>query len=641
MQLLQSHVDFRVNDVHHKAERRDADANLLCRVAVDLKRKKRTICRLPAVPPITARAIIVFFCRYAESQGSLVNWSSAVITRQFFMMLAITTVLSFPSFHTHAQELKSPEAIAAMLETVDSRIVELQMINKQIENASEMDQNALLYRRDERSFELLNLIDQLAQSVEKFPEDDALRQSVSERLRLGIWSEDDTVFARLNELDERIKSQSAALDSYSGFKRVAAESFVQSLQSMRLQYFGAAVNLVLSREALKIPAAGLRRGLVNEMTAYGEALIGAVEFTGAATKEIAKRLKLDPSNTDLQTGLKEMQLQHDLQAERLGQMVVSMERLGEDTRNYRSILLQNSSGVSVGIFDSDVVLQLVQDGWHKTRESVVANFPDVALKFLVFLLVLLIFRALSRLIRKAVGAGLERSSADLSNLLKDILISASGGVVMVTGVLMALSQIGISLAPMLAGLGVAGFIVGFALQDTLGNFAAGAMILVYRPYDVDDFVEVTGASGLVKKMTLVSTTITTFDNQTLVVPNSKIWGDVIKNVTAQKLRRVDLEFGIGYGDDISEVERVLSEIVAEHEMVLSTPEPNIRLHTLGDSSVNFIVRPWVSTENYWTVYWDLTREVKARFDREGISIPFPQRDVHVFNETGTPDQSQS
>ena len=203
---------------------------------------------------------------------------------------------------------------------------------------------------------------------------------------------------------------------------------------------------------------------------------------------------------------------------------------------------------------------------------------------------------------------------------------------MILGILMALSQIGISLTPMLAGLGVAGFIVGFALQDSLSNFAAGAMILIYRPFDVGDFVEVTGASGLVKDMNLVSTTITTFDNQTLVVPNSKIWGDVIKNVTAQNHRRVDLVFGISYDDDIEQAERVLAEIVAAHDKVLKDPEPNIKLHTLGDSSVNFVVRPWVKTDDYWDVYWDLMREVKLRFDREGISIPYPQRDVHLYSD---------
>ncbi|MEZ5502915.1 MAG: mechanosensitive ion channel family protein [Halioglobus sp.] len=162
----------------------------------------------------------------------------------------------------------------------------------------------------------------------------------------------------------------------------------------------------------------------------------------------------------------------------------------------------------------------------------------------------------------------------MSTLFKDTLASVSSGVVMVIGIMIALSQVGISLGPMLAGLGVAGFIVGFALQDTLGNFAAGSMILLYRPYDVDDYVEVTGAAGLVKKMSLVSTTIATVDNQTLVVPNSKIWGDVIKNVTAQSTRRVDLLFSIGYDDDIELAERVLREIVTGHELVLASRAGN-------------------------------------------------------------------
>jgi len=231
-----------------------------------------------------------------------------------------------------------------------------------------------------------------------------------------------------------------------------------------------------------------------------------------------------------------------------------------------------------------------------------------------------------------VQAGLDRSRADLSQLLKNTAVSLTGGIVMTLGILVALSQIGLSVGPILAGLGIAGFIVGFALQDTLGNFASGAMILIYRPFDVDDFVEITGASGVVKRMNLVSTTITTFDNQTLVVPNSKIWGDVIKNVTQQKLRRVDLEFGIGYQDDIPKAERILAEAAADHELVLDSPRTNVKVHSLGDSSVNLILRPWVKTENYWAVYWDLTREVKLRFDREGVTIPFPQRDIHLYRQ---------
>ncbi|UCG81890.1 MAG: mechanosensitive ion channel [Desulfobacterales bacterium] len=185
---------------------------------------------------------------------------------------------------------------------------------------------------------------------------------------------------------------------------------------------------------------------------------------------------------------------------------------------------------------------------------------------------------------------------------------------------------------LMAGLGVAGFIVGFALQDTLGNFASGMMILLYRPYDLGDLVDVAGVFGEVDKMSLVSTTILTIDNQTVVVPNSKIWGDVIKNVTAQDLRRVDMVFGISYSDDIPKAESLLNDILKSHDRILDEPEPIVRVHRLGESSVDFVVRPWVKVDDYWEVYWDVTRTVKLRFDEEGVSIPFPQRDVHVHNE---------
>jgi small conductance mechanosensitive channel len=135
-------------------------------------------------------------------------------------------------------------------------------------------------------------------------------------------------------------------------------------------------------------------------------------------------------------------------------------------------------------------------------------------------------------------------------------------------------------------------------------------------------------------MNLVSTTINTFDNQRLVVPNGKIWGEVIRNVTAQRLRRVDLTFGIGYDDDIPKAEEILRRLVDEHPATLDDPEPIIKVHNLGDSSVDIVVRPWCKTDDYWDVFWDLTRSVKLAFDAEGVSIPFPQRDVHLYTEGG-------
>jgi len=207
---------------------------------------------------------------------------------------------------------------------------------------------------------------------------------------------------------------------------------------------------------------------------------------------------------------------------------------------------------------------------------------------------------------------------------------------MLVGIFAVLRQLGVQLAPMLAGLGIAGFVVGFALQDTFANFAAGAMILAYHPYDLGDTIEAAGATGTVRNMSLVSTTILTLDNQTLVIPNKKMWGDVIRNINAQDKRRVDLIFPAGYEDDVVSVETLLQEIVDGQGRVLREPAPLIKLHQLADSSVNYAVRVWTRQEDYWDVYWDITRAVKVRFDEAGIKIPYPQRELHVSGSLRRP-----
>jgi small conductance mechanosensitive channel len=233
----------------------------------------------------------------------------------------------------------------------------------------------------------------------------------------------------------------------------------------------------------------------------------------------------------------------------------------------------------------------------------------------------------------AVGRLAERAMASrrftASRLLRDLVSRSSRRVVMIFGILVALSQVGVSIGPLLAGLGVAGFVIGFAMQDSLSNFASGVLILIYRPFDVGDTVEAGEVFGMVRDMSLVNTTILTFDNQTLVVPNTKIWSGVIRNVTAQTNRRVDLTFDVSYDDDMAEVERILLDVVRGHDKVLGEPEPVVKLHELSDSAVKFVVRPWVRRDDYWDVYWDLTRAVKMRFDEAGISIPFPHRQVVV------------
>jgi small conductance mechanosensitive channel len=316
----------------------------------------------------------------------------------------------------------------------------------------------------------------------------------------------------------------------------------------------------------------------------------------------------------------------------MSSIIKTMDLRGLDTAAYSQLLIKATGEITSKILDRQVLAGMLQQWLKQAKLWLVDNGPAIVVKSFVVLLILFVFRLLGNFAGKLVQRGIASSKLKFSKLLQDFFVSVTSKAVLFLGILIALSQLGIQLGPLLAGLGVVGFIVGFALQDTLSNFASGMMILIYRPFDVGDLIEAGGVMGKVSEMSLVSTSVLTVDNQKLVVPNNKIWGDVIRNVTAQQSRRIDMTFGIGYSDDIAHAERVLNEIVQSEERVLDDPEPVIRLHNLGESSVDFIVRPWVRTTDYWEVYWDITRKVKERFDAEGISIPFPQRDVHLFQQ---------
>ena len=306
-----------------------------------------------------------------------------------------------------------------------------------------------------------------------------------------------------------------------------------------------------------------------------------------------------------------------------------MTELGLDASQYRQQVLSATGEITADVLDIGVVAQLVTQWSGALADFVTEEGPGFLFRFLLVVAIVFVFHRASHLVQKLINRALDASNVKISYLLRRMLLSSAKNLVIVLGVLIALSQIGISLGPLLAGLGIAGFIIGFAMQDSLSNFASGMLILLYRPFDVGDVVEAGGVSGKVYSMSLVNTTIMTFDNQTLVVPNNLIWQSAIRNMTYQKERRVDLLFGIAYDDDVEKAERVFREVVTAHEKVLDEPEPMIHLHELADSSVNFIVRPWVKTEDYWDVYWDLMKAIKIRLDQEGITIPFPQRDVHM------------
>ena len=246
-------------------------------------------------------------------------------------------------------------------------------------------------------------------------------------------------------------------------------------------------------------------------------------------------------------------------------------------------------------------------------------------------IILLIAWILSKFAGALMAKSLSRRF-NTSNLLENFVRKTAGWVVFIIGVLMAIAALGVQVGPLMAAVGAGGFIVGFAMQETLASFASGMMIMIYRPFDVDDYVNVAGVEGTVKEMSLVSTKLLTYDNEVLIIPNKKAWSETIINYTDRHIRRVDLVFGIGY-DDIDHATDVLKQITSEHERVLKDPQVTVHVDQLADLSVNLFCRPWVKTEDYWAVRSDLMKEAKERFDAEGISIPFPQRDLHMHHET--------
>ena len=285
------------------------------------------------------------------------------------------------------------------------------------------------------------------------------------------------------------------------------------------------------------------------------------------------------------------------------------------------------SGLSVDVTDAKTTMNSIKE-WFISE--------DGGMKWLINTLkfsgIIFVFMLLSRIFSNTVKRALIYSKKS-SELLTTFLVGFVRNIVMMIGFLFALSTMDINVAPLLAALGAAGFVVAFALQNTLSNFASGIMIMFYRPFDVDDVVDVAGIIGTVQSMTMVSTSIMTADNRLMIVPNNTIWGNIITNVTHSDKRRVDFTFGIGYNDDIDKAQQVLLSVLAEHPLVLKDPEPTVQVHELADSSVNFICRPWTLTPDYWTVYWEITRRVKIRFDEEGISIPYPQKDIHIITST--------
>ena len=250
------------------------------------------------------------------------------------------------------------------------------------------------------------------------------------------------------------------------------------------------------------------------------------------------------------------------------------------------------------------------------------------LKVLAAVVILIVGRWVAKGITRLIGRMMEKSKIDQT--IQRFTINTVYIVLMVFVVLAALNQLGIQTTSFIAVLGAAGLAIGLALQGSLANFAAGFLMIIFRPIRVGDYIEGAGTAGTVEEIQIFTTTLTTPDNKMVIIPNASLTSANIVNWTLKGSRRVDMVFGIGYNDDIDKARQIMKDVLDSDDRIFKDPAPQIGIIELGDSSVNFVVRPWAKVSDYWDVYMTTTEKIKKAFDANGINIPYPQRDVHVY-----------
>ncbi len=262
--------------------------------------------------------------------------------------------------------------------------------------------------------------------------------------------------------------------------------------------------------------------------------------------------------------------------------------------------------------------------------TIMGYVTEYGLRIVIALVIFLVGRFIAKKITNVIRKLMEKANWDVT------LVKFLGNMIYIlllfVVLIITLQTLGIDTTSFIAILGAATLAIGFALKDNLSNFAAGVMLLIFRPFEVGHFVEAGGAAGVVEEIGVFNTKIRTGDNKLIYVPNSSIVGGNIVNYSAKDTRRIDLTIGVSYEDDLKKVKEEIWKILNEDERILKDPAPTVAVAELADSSVNFVVRPWVKSSDYWPVYFDLLEKIKTRFDEVGISIPYPQMDVHLKKE---------
>ena len=265
--------------------------------------------------------------------------------------------------------------------------------------------------------------------------------------------------------------------------------------------------------------------------------------------------------------------------------------------------------------------------WNQVIDVIQTKGVDLGINVAIAIAIFYVGKMVISLVVRALHKVMQRQEVDKT--LETLVCNLVRMVLLVVVVIAAIGQIGIETTSFIAIFGAAGLAVGLALQGSLSNFAAGVLIVLFRPYRVGHFIEAAGINGVVEQVQILTTVLKTGDNKQVIVPNGQIMNSIITNFSANDTRRVDMVVGVSYDDDLDKVRDTIKDLVAAEDRILDEPACTIAVSALADSSVNFVVRPWVKTSDYWGVMFDLTEAIKKRFDKDGITFPFPQRDVHL------------
>ncbi len=543
----------------------------------------------------------------------------------FIYCFLLTLVFSLlPSASTLAAP---PSVTAAELQDVRDRLAKLKLLLASEERVRPWNRDGLNTRVDQLGIDRLNRLNELTRAILQVSapsgrERDAILDLLDETARLAL--------ERDQFLEERASRERQLIAKFEQSAQAdIARTFMKDLMKLRLEYLAGLATQLAIRRDYSLPLGTVESEIREAVMLDLEQLTGQIRLDAMSLEELATRIEAETTNEDLKESYSLVRIKQSRNIEVLAGLVAVAEALELETAEQRGLLLRERGRVGIELLDRKTFGVLWEEEAQRLRDAVSNNGPNLLLSSTVIVLIVLLSWIAANFVQYPVRALLGGRRLRLSVLLQSVLVAASRVLVVLVGAIIALASIGVSLGPLFAGLGVLSVIIGIGLQDSLGNVAAGVMILAHRPYDVDDHIRVGSAEGLVKRMSLLATTISTFDNQSLIIPNGRIWGDLIVNFTSHHARRIDLRIRLPWFEDVDRVRDILLDVVRGHPNTLKTPEPLVHVEDLAGPFLTMMVKPWVRTEDYWPTYWELNRCIKKRLDTEAISIPLPWQMVNL------------